>query len=86
MSPQFLECARKRRETLQILKGMVAEVEAKRMLLLAIIEDRPNLAAEAQTKLPMLENSLNCINFTLDLVDNACAMCQCVLQPNKKVA
>jgi len=68
-------CSRKRRETLQQLQGMLGELEANRLLLEAVIEERPYLAVEAVRKLAMLENYLNCINFSLDFLNVACESC-----------
>ena len=75
-------CARRIRKTLQTLMGMLGELEANRLLLEAVIEERPYLAVEAQNKLTMLENYLNCLNFSLDFLHDACEMCPNQAQPN----
>lgn len=76
MLPATIQCARQRRETLQTLKGMLGELESNRLLLQAVIEEHPHLAVEAQNKLAMLENYLNCLNFSMDFFDDACNLCR----------
>jgi hypothetical protein len=75
MSPALIEFTHKKREILCTFNGMLGELEANRLLLLAIMEERPYLALEVHKKLVILENYISCINFSLDLYQKSSCLC-----------
>lgn len=70
-------CQQRKRIVLQTLQGMVAEIEAHRLLILAILNERHELISEAITKIAVLENNIETISLSLDFIEESCGWCQC---------
>lgn len=73
--PEHRTCIERRRTVLRTLKGMVDEVEANRLLLLAIAESRPELGLEIANKTTILENYVSSITLALDSMQESCCTC-----------
>jgi hypothetical protein len=71
-------CDQRKREVLQTLQGMVGEIEARRLFLLGVLEERPHLIEEVMEKINFLESSMTSINLALDYIESCeqCEQCQ----------
>jgi len=69
-------CNERKRSILQTMQGVVREIESKRLLLLAILDERPELAEEIYTKANVLQANLDGTLLALSWIEAAaCAMC-----------
>ena len=78
MATDAMTCDEHKREVLQTMQGMVNEIESKRLLLEAILDERPELAEEINRKLSLLQANLDALFQSLDWMEETdCANCRC---------
>ena len=78
MTTAKMTCGEHKREILQTMQGMVSEIESKRILLEAILDERPELGEEINRKLSLLQANLDALFQSLDWMDSTnCANCRC---------
>ena len=66
----------RKRMVLQTMQGIVNEIESKRLLLEAILENRPELADEVYGKMHTLQSNLDSIFLMIEYVEAECPCTQ----------
>lgn len=78
MATTKMTCDEHKREILQTMQGMVNEIESKRLLLEAILDERPELGEEINRKLSLLQANLDALFQSLEWMEETnCSGCRC---------